>query len=258
MNSASHHYGANSPATLPQRPWYYRIAKKARPWVDRMIAKSSLVGTGPVLESAELPWTARLAGQWQTIRAEAEALLPKLEAIPPLRWVSPDHRRIEQEALWRSFFLYGYGYKAEHNCTRCPETTLLVETIPGLVSAFFSILLPGTHIRPHRGPSKGLVTCHLGLSVPPAGCFMKLDERTVSWREGEWLVFDDTYRHEVRNNTDMPRVILLVHVQRPLRLPGKLLAGAFLAGIRSTAFVQEGRRNLEGWNKALADADTPA
>jgi beta-hydroxylase len=243
---------------LPRRAWYYRLAKKGRHSLDRLIARASLIGTGALLEASAFPWTAALAERWEAIRAEAQALLTRIEDVPPLRLVSPDHRRISQDELWRSFFLYGYGYKVPQNCARCPETTRLVETIPDLNSAFFSILLPGTHIVPHRGPTKGLVTAHLGLAVPRRGrCTMWLDDRPVTWREGEWLVFDDTFRHEVRNDTDEPRIVLLVQVRRPLRGLGKVAARLFLAGIRHSPFVQEGRTNLSGWEKALRAADTP-
>ncbi|HYD23443.1 MAG TPA: aspartyl/asparaginyl beta-hydroxylase domain-containing protein [Croceibacterium sp.] len=241
---------------LPHRAWYYRLGKKARRTIDRLIARSSLIDTGPLL--AEFPWMGELSRRWRAIAAEARALLPTVDEIPPLRLVSPDHGRISPDDQWRSFFLYGYGYKVEANCARCPETTRLVETIPDLNSAFFSILLPGTHIVPHRGPTKGLVTGHLGLKVPQSGrCLMRLDGRDVTWREGEWLVFDDTYRHEVWNDADEPRIVLLVQVRRPLRGLGKVAAQLFLSGIRRSPFVQEGRTNLAGWEKALRAGDTP-
>ena len=257
--------GAHDPATapsgsiLPRRPLIYRVGKKLRSRIDRVIARSSLIGDEPVLDPAIFPWTATVGADWRAIRTEAEALLPDMSRIPPLRLISPDHRRIAQSELWKSFFLYGYGYKVEANCARCPRTIALVERIPDLNSAFFSILLPGTHIAAHRGPTKGLTTCHLGLMVPAGGgCRMRVGDRTVGWREGEWLVFDDTYRHEVWHDGDTPRIVLLIQVKRPLRAPGRQIADLFLAGMRRSAFVQEGRRNIAGWEAAMKAGDTPA
>lgn len=155
---------------------------------------------------------------WQDIRDEALALLSRIDTVPSLRSISPDHRRIAPSDLWKSFFLYDYGYPVDDNCERCPRTAELVAGIPGLNSAFFSILLPGMHIKSHRGPTKGLVTCHLGLMVPDGDtCRMRLDDQILGWREGECLMFDDTYRHEVRHDGDTPRIVLLVQVERPLR-----------------------------------------
>ena len=243
-------------SVLPKRPWPYRVIKKARGRIDRLIAGSSLIGNDPVIDPALFPWTAMLRDNWREIRAEAEALLPKMNAVPPLRSVSPDHRRIARSDLWKSFFLFGYGYRVEENCRRCPKTAALVARIPHLNSAFFSILLPGTHIKSHRGPTKGLVTCHLGLMVPDGDrCRMQVADRVVGWREGDCLMFDDTYRHEVWHEGDTPRIVLLIQVRRPLRAPGKQIASLFLAGIRRSPFVQEGRRNMAAWEAAMKAAD---
>lgn len=244
------------PPLLPKRPLIYRVGKKARFWVDRKIAGASLIPTDPVLDDSVFEWTGRLADQWYAVKAEAERLLPNLSSVPPLRHVSPDHRRIMQADNWRSFFLWGYGYKVDENCRRCPQTAALVETIPGLNSAFFSILEPGAHIRSHRGPTKALVTCHLGLRVPPSeGCHISIEGTDMEWRAGEWLVFDDTYRHEVWNDTAEPRVILLIQVRRPVRGAGKLMANFFLSGIRRSHFVQEGRRNITAWHQNVNAGD---
>jgi len=243
---------------LPKRPWPYRAGKKARAAVDRVIARSSIISNDPLIDAAEFPWTALLRDHWESIRMEAEALLPNVSLIPTLRFVSPDHRRIAQDDLWKSFFLYGYGYKVAENCARCPVTAALVEEIPDLNSAFFSILLPGTRIAPHRGPTKGIVTCHLGLLVPAGDrCCMRLADRLVHWAEGECVVFDDTYRHEVWHEEETPRVVLLIQVKRPLRFPGRQVADLFLTGIRLSPFVQEGRRNLAAWQRAVAATDRP-
>jgi beta-hydroxylase len=250
---------AAEPAALPKRPWFYRVGKKARPPLDQLISRSSLISNDSIIEQDAFPWTAMLRENWRAIRAEAEALLPHMGGVPPLRLVSPDHARIAQNELWKSFFLYGYGYKVDGNCARCPRTAALVETIPELNSAFFSILLPGTHIALHRGPTKGLVTCHLGLMVPPGdSCRMRLGDGTVTWREGECLVFDDTYYHEVWHEGATPRIVLLLQVKRPLRAPGKQIADLFLEGIRRSPFVQEARRNLAGWERAMKAADQEA
>lgn len=243
---------------LPRRPLVYRIGKKLRRQMDGVVAKGSLVSNDAFVDPRTFEWTGRLGIEWEAIRAEAQSLMPNLSGVPPLRHVSPDHRRIMLEDDWRTFFLWGYGYRVDENCRRCPNTAALVDTIPRLNSAFFSILMPGSHIASHRGPTKALLTCHLGLMVPnDSGCRMQLDGAEARWREGEWLVFDDTYRHEVWNDTSEPRVVLLVQVRRPVHGIGRLMAGFVLGGIRLSPFVQEGRRNLAAWH-ANTDADEPS
>ncbi len=158
--------------------------------------------------------------------------------------------------MWRSFFLWGYSYPIEDNLAQCPKTAAVVARIPDLNSAFFSILAPGTHIPAHRGVTKGLITCHLGLIVPRDGDVrMRVDDRIVRWAEGETLVFDDTYDHEVWNETAGTRVVLLIQFERPLRRPGKWIADLFLGIVRRSAFVQEARDNIRSWNEAVKQLD---
>ena len=84
---------------------------------------------------------------------------------------------------------------------------------------------------------------------------MRVDNRFVRWSEGETLVFDDTYDHEVWNETSGTRVVLLIQFARPLRNPGKWIADFFLGFVRRSAFVQEARNNIASWNAAVKQLD---
>ncbi len=238
------------------RPLIVRVGKRLRGVFDRMIAASSEVTNAPLLDVRDFAWTAALRTNWQAIRAEAESVALNGEAAPSLATISPDHRAIAEVGKWRSFFLWGYGYRIEENIARCPQTAALLASVPNLNSAVFSILAPGTHIPAHRGVTKGLITCHLGLIVPRDGDMrMRLDNRVVRWAEGETLVFDDTYDHEIWNDTSGTQVVLVIQFQRPLRRPGKWVADAFLNIARKSAFVQDARANIRDWNAALKPLD---
>ena len=151
--------------------------------------------------------------------------------------------------MWRSFFLYGYGYSVPANCKACPHTAALVRRVPGLNSALFSILKPGTHIPAHTGVTKAILTCHLGLRVPVATdrCRMRVADEHVQWAPGKAFVFDDIYEHEVLNDTNEVRVILLIQFRRPMRLVARAIGGLFLWGVRHSRFVQDARRGVENW-----------
>lgn len=245
-----------APAT-PKRPFILRAGKRIRRQVDAIIAQSSLVPNDPVLDPAIFPWTQALRDNWRAIREEALAVTRDEEAVPALRKVSPDHARIAEDDKWRSFFLIGYGARIEENIARCPKTAAVLAQVPGLNSGFFSILRPGTHIPEHRGVTKGLMTCHLGLQVPTGGSVrMNVGPETVGWAEGETLVFDDTYPHEVWNDAKGTRVVLLVQFERPLRQPGRLVADLFLGGIRRSAFVKEAQDNIALWEQSIRNVET--
>lgn len=243
--------------TKNARPLVIRIGKKLRKSANRFAGSQSLIPTTPLHQSDIFHWTAELGKHWQTMAEEAAGILQYRESVPPLKDISPDHARIAGDGNWRSFFLVGYGYRVEDNCTRAPKTASLIERIPDLNSAFFSILEPGAVIPRHRGVTRGLVTCHLGLDipVPNENCWMKVDDQRVHWKNGEWLVFDDSYVHEVKNETTQTRVILLLQVKRPMRLLGKVANDLALWGIRRSPFVQDARQNLDKWEEAFRLAE---
>lgn len=230
------------------------LAGKLRYGVDKAIARNSRVGNPPVFDPADFPamfpWTRELKANWQAIRDEAFAAIEDRNAIPPLEEISVDHIRLARENRWRAYFIWGYGYRMDEHAEACPVTASLVEKIPGLNSAFFSIHAPGVHIPDHRGVTKGLLTCHLPLRVPDESsgrCTMRVHDTEYRWSEGQAMIFDDTYRHEVWNDTAEERVILLVQFGRPLAWPGSWIARLFLWLIRISPFVQDARKNIRTW-----------
>ncbi len=242
-------------APAPDEPLLMRFGRYVlQPLVDAAVARSSRVGNPPVYDTRTFPWVATLERHWREIEREAAAALEDLDAVPPLAEISPDHRPIAPAGKWRSYFLYGYGYSDEANCRACPRTAALVSAIPGLNSAFFSVLVAGTQIPPHTGVTKALLTCHLGIRVPRAAdkCRMRVADRIVSWRAGQALVFDDTFEHEVANDTDETRIVLLVQFRRPVGPLGRIVGGLFLGAVRRSRFVQDARRGVRAWAERRA------
>ena len=92
-----------------------------------------------------------------------------------------------------------------------------------------------------------ILRCHLGLMVPERRehCYMRLEDRRYSWEEGKTLVFDDTYDHEVFNDTDQERVILLFDFDRPMRFWGRVLNRLFIQGLKLTAYYREPKARMK-------------
>jgi beta-hydroxylase len=129
-----------------------------------------------------------------------------------------------------------------------------MRAIPGMKTAMFSILAAGKHIPPHRGPYKGVLRYHLGLIVPqPAeACRIRVGDEVRHWTEGGSLVFDDTYDHEVWNDTGGQRVVLFVDVVRPLTGAAAQLNRALLWLIARSPLVRDARRRQQRWTAAIA------
>lgn len=214
--------------------------------LNRFLVRQSLTTTEPIVPADTLAGLDALQANWRAIQAEALTLLEERGQIPAFGKISPDHRRIASGPQWKSFFFEGYGFRSRANCEKCPETARLLRHVPGLVVAFFSIMEGDTHVPRHKGLTKAWLNCHLPLIVPtkPGRCEMQVDDRTVTWTEGKWLVFDETFPHEVWNDTGQPRVVLMLQVRRPMRWPGRALAKLLYESIRRTSFVQDVRQAL--------------
>jgi dTDP-4-amino-4,6-dideoxygalactose transaminase len=213
------------------------------------LGAQSTVGDGELYTSATFPALAALEASWRTIRAEIDPVLERVEALPRLQDLSPDQARIATDDRWRTFVLYGFGFRAHRNCALCPETTRLVEAVPGLESAWFSILLPGYRIPEHRGITKGLLTSLLGVKLPERRdrCAIRVGREVLHYEEGRSIVFDDTTPHEIWNDTDQPRVVLIVDFRRPMRPLGRLFNAVFLWGFKQTGYVKEARARYHAW-----------
>lgn len=223
--------------------------------LEKIIARYSLVPDTPFLSSAQFDWASILEQNWSKIREELDVVLQYTDELPRFQDISPDQgNNISQDNLWKTFFLYGYGAKMEQNCSYCPETTQIIEQIPGLKTAFFSILLPGKHIPEHRGPYKGVLRCHLALKVPLASdkCGIRVDNEVRHWTEGKTLVFDDSYPHEAWNDTDETRVVLFLDIVRPMRFPVSLLNQLLITLIRWSPFIRDAEKNQQKWDRRIA------
>ncbi len=196
--------------------FYDRAADAVRAIYDRRIA------TPPVLDTARyFPNAARFTEHWPGIRQEALAIANTLPQVPRFQDLLPAQTDIAAQdgRDWRMFVMKGYGVGVEHNLVRCPFTAGLLAQTPEAVSAVLSFLAPGKHIPRHRGPFRGILRFHLMLSMPsdaqgvPA-CELNIDGVPYRLADGECLLWDDTYPHEVWNRSDQARIALLLDVWR--------------------------------------------
>lgn len=231
----------------------FRMSKVIRDIASRQ----SLIEDRPIHDTSAFPFLAPIEADWLKIRAELDSLLKHRANLPAFHEISPDQQYISKGDDWKVFILYGFGVPSQRNCARCPETArLLRESVPGLQSAWFSILAPRYHIPRHRGITKTVLRVHLGLIVPAQRdrCVMQVDDRVVGWEPGKCLVFDDFYRHEVWNDTDEERVVLIFDFDRPMRPIGKFVNRVLMWAIKRTAYYKDAERNLKSWDERLESA----
>jgi beta-hydroxylase len=229
-----------------KRSGWARFAAWVLPYAEHLNRIFSKVPNVAVFDTAAFPWVDGVEREWQTIRAELESVLTRKDELPGLQEIFPDAASVTRERDWKTFVLTGMGVTSQ-NVRACPQTWRVLQGIPGLSMAMFSIFEPGKRLPPHRGPYNGVLRFHLGLIVPAGDVAIRVGSQVCRWAEGSALIFDDSYEHEAWNLSDGLRVVLFVDFVRPLRFPVNLL-NAFLLKLASIAvFVREAQHNQRRW-----------
>ncbi|ARP75980.1 aspartyl beta-hydroxylase [Bordetella genomosp. 6] len=185
--------------------------------VNAFMVLTSRVPTTPYLTTSEIPELKVLDDNWETIRDEALKMAE-------LRRIKAAERH--DDIGFNSFFKYGWKrfylkwYDARHPSAEelCPKTVAILKSLPKVKAAMFAELPPGGKLNPHRDPFSGSLRYHLGLATPNDDrCYIAVDGESYSWRDGESVVFDETYVHEAHNKSEGNRIILFCDVERPLK-----------------------------------------
>ena len=246
--SAADEIKSEKPASLnkPIRKRVKKFGKKMTRKIASIQSRSSLVPDTPFIDNSHFPFLAEFEDKWEVIRDEVKEVLKHRDDIPGFEQISPDQHRIAKAQQWKTFILYGFGEQLEKNCKQAPVTAEILSRVPNVQTAWFSILAPGYHIPAHTGVTKGIVRSHLGLILPKdrEKCRIRVDDEIRAWEEGKVFTFDDTYEHEVWNDTPDERVILLFDFDRPMGWAGRALNATLLYLMKFTAFYQEPKKNL--------------
>jgi beta-hydroxylase len=185
---------------------------------------------------ADYPGLAELEAGYPEVRKECEALLATRHRMVDVERLAGKYTAGGIHAVaWKALMLKSHRF-LEENCRFVPRTAGLLRGIPGLYTAFFSILEPGQYITPHWGYWKGFLRYHLGVIIPndnaDRSSWLRVNSthadnakrdvglisrgETYYWREGQGVMFDDTYLHDAKNASSEVRVILWLDLRRKM------------------------------------------
>jgi beta-hydroxylase len=205
------------------------------------------------MDLAEFPELAPIKQNWQLIRDEAVQLYEhgyfnRTTETGTGAYFDVGFRTFYKYG-WRKFYLKWYGHTHASAQALCPNTLRILRDIPSVNGAMFSLLPPGGQLTRHLDPIAVSLRYHLGLKTPNSdACFINVDGQQYSWRDGEAVLFDITYLHFARNETDKPRLILMCDVERPLSFIGSFINFLYKGLARLTVVP-----NLEGDHRGLAN-----
>jgi beta-hydroxylase len=185
---------------------------------------------------ASYPGLAELEAGHDDVRRECEALVRVRHSLTDVESLAGKYTTGGIHAIaWKAFVLKSHRF-IDANCALAPRTAELLRGVPGLYTAFFSILDPGQYITPHWGYWKGFMRYHLGVIIPgnnsDSSCWLRVNANVADnrrhdktliergekyhWKEGEGVMFDDTFLHDAKNGSDQVRAVLWLDLRRKL------------------------------------------
>jgi len=245
-----------------------KLAGRIKDWAAELFVRAEQRGVFrklPAFEHdlSEYPELSVLTRNYPIIRAECEQLVRSSLRIPGMEELTSYTSGGIHQIAWKSF-MFKSGAFIDENCALAPRTAALLRGIPGVYTAFFSVLEPHQHIKAHWGYWKGFVRYHLGVLIPENNrhnkCWIRINPdaqardgdraaiaqgKTYYWHDGDAVMFDDTFLHDAANETDSVRVVLFLDVARKMPWPLALLNRLFLWIAHQDKSVREIRTNAK-------------
>jgi hypothetical protein len=175
-------------------------------------------------EREEFDWIPSVEAMVSQMQRELAAMMATSGSFSPYVQTQngspPPANPLLDDPSWSALYLWQGGAPVEPNASRCPATMQALAHAPLPIIAkrsplaLFSLLRPGTHIRPHHGLLNTRLICHVPLIAPP-DCTLRVGAHRRTWEEGRTLIFDDSIEHEAWNNGNATRVVLLFEIWRP-------------------------------------------
>jgi beta-hydroxylase len=176
----------------------------------------SKVKASAFIPVSQFPEMQPLKDNWEVIRQEALALNAE-DAITAATGYNDIGFNSFFRTGWKRFYLYWYGKDLPSAQANCPKTVALLKSIPSIKAAMFASLPPGATLVRHRDPYADSLRYHIGLATPnDPKCFIEVDGERYFWKDGEAVMFDETYIHYAANETDQQRIVLFCDVERPV------------------------------------------
>ena len=233
----------------------------------------SRIPASPYIKSDLFSELNSLNEHWETIRDEA-LNLREMQYIQAAQKNNDAGFNSFFKTGWKRFYLKWYDASHPSAETLCPRTVALLKNIPSVKAAMFAELPPGAKLNPHRDPYAGSIRYHLGLSTPNDDlCYILVDGEKYSWRDGQCIIFDETYIHEAHNQTQSDRIIHFCDIERPMRYSWSQKINHFLGSTLITAasspnkegdqtgainrmfqvawLIGQYRRQLKRWNRTI-------
>ena len=206
---------------------------------NALVYLTSKTPNRPYLDETHFPEMQVIKDNWQLFREEGM----RLRAEGATHGAVSENTDIAFDSFyrrgWTSFYITWYGHPLPSAQRLCPKSVELLSSVPTIKGALFANLPAGSFLGRHRDPFAGFVRYQVALDTPNSDdCWISVDGEKRSWRDGQVMIFDETYVHEVRNDTDKDRLVLFCDVERPVAAPMRPINRLFLKLVMGSSGTQ--------------------
>lgn len=188
--------------------------------LNKLFISSVGGNTRPALLPANeiFPESKILEMHFPAIRKEITDLIDKRE-LTRYKDIDPI-RAAEVSENWKLYYVWFMWEENELARVDCPTLLNIIRKMPNVINATVAVLEPRVTLAAHEGPYAGILRYHIGIKIPEKNPpYIRVMNKYHTWQVGKSIVLDDCYEHEVYNESDDIRVILMIDFMRPMRVP---------------------------------------
>lgn len=204
------------------------------------------------ISTDQFKWIDVLESNYSQIKHEFDEFYKKHTGlIPDICEISEEQNQVVNKNEWKFIPLYAYGIPVTSYLPFFPVTAKCLQSIPDYTTVFFSILMPKTKIKSHRGAYKGFLRYHLGIRIPENNkiCGINISNEVYHWENGKSVVFDDTFEHFAWNDSNEYRTVLYIDFIRPMPAFLMWISKKMTKVISKSLFIQNAVKNLNNFEQ---------
>lgn len=192
-------------------------------------------------------WIKDFQDNIQAIQAEWKAYVEQRGKGYQFDEISKDQAELNKDKMWNVVLIYGYTYFIEKELSSFPVLYNLVKKHQKYITlAMFSTTDAGKKIPAHHGNNYGVIRLQIGIDIAePDNCYLRVEDKKIYLREQEIFLFDDTFDHELVNNSKFCRTVLLIDMYRPLPWYYQIINKQINTALSESEYVQSVLRNLK-------------
>lgn len=154
--------------------------------------------------------------------------------------ISKEQVELNRDKMWQVLPIFGFSKFNKNILTDFPILCSLIKKHRNSITlAIFSTTNSGKNIPRHQGNNHGVLRLQLGIDIKePEKCILKVEQKSFVLKENEFLIFDDTFEHELINQSDYERTVLIIDYYKKLPFIYNVLNKYLIFKLGKSNYVQ--------------------